>query len=59
MLKLARQTLRLGVFWVAICASVGGMLGYTKSSLEVLLADYITEQSVKAPAAQPPRVRAQ
>lgn len=59
MLKLVRQSIRLGVFWMAICASLGGMLVYTKASLEILLADYIAEPAGKSAPVQQPRPRAQ
>lgn len=61
MLKFVRQTFRLSFLWVAICTSLAGMLVYTKSGLEILLADVIAEQAQQKPAAavQQPRIRAQ
>lgn len=59
MMKFIRDGVRLGVFWVAICTSLAGMLIYTKSGLEVLLADFIAEQSTQKPPAGQPRFRTQ
>lgn len=51
MLKFVRQTVRLGVLWMAICTSLAGTLVYTKSSLEILLADYIAAEAQSKPGA--------
>lgn len=54
--KTLRQLLNLGIFWVAVCASLAGMLTYTKAGLEAVFADLALQQASRAPkpaAAQP------
>ena len=55
LLKILRQAVRLSVFWVAICTSLAGMLTYTKSGLEVLLADVINAPPTKSQPARAQR----
>ncbi len=57
-LQAFNQTMRLGVLWVAVCASLVLAVGYTKSSLETLLGDHLaspaaTASPAKAAAPQP------
>jgi|KBSMisStandDraft_5_1062788.scaffolds.fasta_scaffold8155645_1 hypothetical protein len=61
MIKVLKQTAKLGIFWVAICSSVAGALFYTKSGLEIVFADAIAENQVSfvKPAAPTKLARSQ
>lgn len=51
--KTLRQMLNLGAFWIAVCASLAGMLTYTKAGLEAVFADEFAEQWSPRAARQP------
>jgi len=61
MIKVLKQTAKLGIFWVAICSSVAGALFYTKTGLETVFADAIAENqaSLAKPAAPAKLARSQ
>lgn len=57
-IKLLRQLLHLGVLWVAACASLVGMLAYTKTGIETLIAEQQSPRPQKSAATSSPAAQA-